>query len=62
MAKCVFVSREAAICSARIAFTFSSGVRIRAIQTGKSILSRQVRQDSIVKPARASVSSHCAQE
>ena len=38
MAKCALVSAEAAIWSARIAFTFSSGVCMRAIQTGKSIL------------------------
>ena len=53
---------EAAFWSARIAFTFSSGVRMRAIQMGKSILSRQVRQTSTAKRARPSVSSHCAQE
>ena len=51
MAKCAFVSVEAAFWSARIAFTFSSGVRMRAIQTGKSILSRHVRQASTAKRA-----------
>jgi hypothetical protein len=60
MAKCAFVSVEAAIWSARIALTFSSGVCMRAIQTGKSILRRHVRQISTAKPERPSVSSHCA--
>ena len=50
MAKCAFVSAEAAFWSARIAFTFSSGVCMRAVQTGKSILSRHVRQASRAKP------------
>ena len=61
IAKCAFVSEEAAICSARIARTFSSGVRMRAVQTGKSIRSFQVRQASSAKPSRPSASIHCAQ-
>ena len=61
IAKCAFVSAEATPWSARIALTFSSGVRMRAVQTGKSILRRQVRQASSAKPERASASSHCAQ-
>ncbi len=38
------------------------GVCMRAVQTGKSILSRHVRQASTVKRARASASNHCEQE
>ena len=45
--------------SARIVFIFSSGVRMRAVQTGKSILSRKVRKPATAKPARSSASIHC---
>ena len=37
-----------------------TGVAMRAVQTGKSILRRQVRHASTAKPERPSVSSHCA--
>ncbi len=46
IAKCLLVSADAASCSLRIARMLSRGVRIRAVQTGKSMRSRHARQDA----------------
>ena len=60
MLKCARVSAEAASCRIWMARMLSGGVRMRAVQVGKSIRRRQVRLDCTAKPARPRPENHCA--